>query len=126
MFPAVGKNDLVGRVRVAIAAEMGTGIVHADVLADHATAGFSLSLVLLGLHDFPSSEHIVFRAKKIHQLLIVVEKTNHQIVINTFVVKNSITGKIDILRTCRQGQAEFCIDLHQPTHERLKVSGVNL
>ena len=126
MFPAVGKNDLVGRVRVAIAAEMGTGIVHADVLADHTTAGFSLSLVLLGLRDLPSAEHVVFRAKEIHQWLIIVEKTNHQLIVDAFVVKNCITGKIDILRTCRQGQAEFCIDLHQPTHERLKVSGVNL
>lgn len=47
VFQAVGKNDLVGRIRVAIAAEVRTGIVHADVLADHATAGFALSLVLL-------------------------------------------------------------------------------
>ena len=58
MAGKVGKYLRVLRVGVAVAAEVGTGVVRADVLADDAAAGLALSLVFLRFWDVPAADFL--------------------------------------------------------------------
>ena len=75
---------------VTILAKMRTGVIHADVLADHASTRFALAFVLLRLLNRPAINHVVFRADKIHQLGICVEQAHHQVIIYALVVLDTI------------------------------------
>ena len=77
-------------------------IVHANILANHTTTGFSLPLVLLRLHYMPPVYHVVFSAQIFHQQMIFVEQTHHHIIINTLVVGDSEASQVNILGTCRK------------------------
>ncbi len=56
MTGKVGKYLRVLRVGVAVAAEVRTGVVRADVLANDAAAGLALAFVFSGLRNVPAAD----------------------------------------------------------------------
>ena len=99
MAGKVGKYLRVLGVGVAVAAEVRASIIRADVLADDAAAGLALSLVLLRFWDVPAAEHVVFRSDEVHEGGVVVEEPHHQLVIDTFVVPDTIRAMFIIAQT---------------------------
>ena len=96
MAGKVGKYLRVLRVGVAVAAEVGTGVVRADVLADDAAARLALSLVFLRFWDVSTAEHVVFRSNEVHEYGIIVEEPHHQLVIDALVVPDTIRAQIGL------------------------------
>lgn len=113
----VRQHRLVVGVRVAVAAEMRTRVVHTDVLRDDAAARRALAFVLLGLRDLPSVDEVVFRAKEIHQRGIVMEEPNHQVVVHALVMPYAERREVDVLRARRECQAKFAIEVTKARDE---------
>ena len=100
MVSEVGKCLRTLRVGVAVAAQVRTGIVRADVLADDAAARLALSLVFLRFWDVPAAEHVVFRSDEVHEYGIIVEEPHHQFIIDALVVPDTIRAQIGLFAAC--------------------------
>ena len=96
--PDRGVHRFLRRVGVAVAAEMGTGVVRADVLADDAAALFPLAFV------FESIPHVI-RPQKTHQLFVVTEDARQQLVVNALVPAYSKVRQVDRFRAGRDGES---------------------
>lgn len=106
VFDFVFLNDLLAGVGVAIDAEVAAGVVHADVLAHHATTEFALPFVfhLFGRQGRTTEIHteqgiLVGQfavVEVVEQILIVRPEAFHQFAVDATVVGDAILVEVDL------------------------------
>ena len=141
MFLIVPHRHLLARVRVAVLAQVRAGVVFADVFAQDAAAELSLAFVavvplLEGVlrlaqpdgagGDRLRAEQGVFHRlylhpEEVHQNLVVVSETNHQLVIYTAVVLYAVSPDVNLLAAGGQLVTPFPVEFRKPSGELLHL-----
>lgn len=108
----VGEDGGAAGVGVAVGAEVGAGVVHADVFAGDATAGVALPFVLegfgggrergnvaeeVGLREFAGVEVV-------EQFRVVVPQAGDEFAVDAAVVGDAIGVKVDLLGAGGEGE----------------------
>lgn len=112
MAEVVGEDGGAAGVGVAVGAEVGAGVVHADVFAGDATAGVALPFVLegfgggrergnvaeeVGLREFAGVEVV-------EQFRVVVPQAGDEFAVDAAVVGDAIGVKVDLLGAGGEGE----------------------
>ena len=99
---------------------MRAGVVLTDVLAHYAAAELPLAFVAVVavLDDGRFGiEEVAFgnlHAEKVHQSLVMVGETNHQVVVHAFVVLDAIPLDVNLLATGGQLKMPFLVEFRKP------------
>ena len=118
-FP-IPHSHLLARIRIAILAQMRTGVVFTNVLAHHAAAELPLAFVAVVtvLDDGRFGiEEVAFgnlHAEEVHQGLVVMGEANHQVIIHAAVVLDAVWRKVNLLATGGQLVVPFLVEVRKP------------